>query len=115
MRKQTKIFATVLLMSGFLFPVAPGFSQQRSVSPNVQLPAPAGGRGSKSVRAEDEKQTRRIEGKTSDPGATNICDAADKYLQRNARELNIDPIINSRDAGSGLRVVEEKNQSPERI
>jgi len=95
-------------MSSFLFPAAPGFGQQRSVSPNVQLPPPTGSRGSKSVRAEGEKQTRRIEGKTSVPGATGIRDAADKYLQRNARELNIDPIINSRDAGSGLRVVEEK-------
>ncbi len=108
MRKKIKIFAAVLLMSSFLFPAAPGFSQQRRISPNVRLPPPAGGRGLSAVDAEDEKQTRRIEGKTSVPGATNIRDAAEKYLRRNARELGIAPIVNSRDAGSGLRVVDEK-------
>ncbi|MEJ7698263.1 MAG: hypothetical protein WKF71_01250 [Pyrinomonadaceae bacterium] len=39
MRKQTKTSAAVLLMGSLLFSTVAGVGQQRSVSPNVQLPA----------------------------------------------------------------------------
>lgn len=80
----------------------------RAAEPETRLSEPTSGVIPGALVQRDESgQVRRVEGQVTVQGAANARDAADKFLERNARQLGLAPLLASRDTDTGLRLVHE--------